>query len=108
MGVYMSLDHVVIRSIGVFIGVGGVILVNIAGICRMLAMTSIWWVYPLDPTGVVLWCMHYMWMERLFVLGSVRNYGGIVGSLYTMVSTLKCVMTCEYGKGPSWGLRLWY
>ena len=25
-----------------------------------------------------------------------------------MVSTLKCIMTCEYGKGPLWGLRLWY
>ena len=54
----MSLDHFVVRFIRVFIGVGGVILVNIAGICRILAMTSIWWVYSLDPMGVVLWCMH--------------------------------------------------
>ena len=21
---------------------------------------------------------------------------------------LKCVITCKYGKGPVWGLRLWY
>jgi hypothetical protein len=31
-----------------------------------------------------------------------------VGSSYIIVSALKCVMTCEYGKEPSWGLRLWY
>ena len=30
----MSLDHVVLWFIGVFIGVGGIILVNIVGICR--------------------------------------------------------------------------
>ena len=24
------------------------------------------------------------------------------------MSALKCVITCEYGKGPMWGLRLLY
>ena len=31
-----------------------------------------------------------------------------MGLSYIMVSALKCVMTCESGKGPSWELRLWY
>ena len=71
-------------------------------------MMSIWWVYSLDPMGVVLWCMHNIQIARLSVLGSFLNYGGIIGSSYIMVSTLKCVMTCESGKRPSWGLRLWH
>ena len=53
----MSLDHFVLWFTEVLIGVGGVILVNIVGICRMLAMTSIWWIYSLDPMSVILWCM---------------------------------------------------
>ena len=47
-----------------------------------------------------------MCMARPFVLGSICSSGEIVGSSYVMVSTLKCAITCEYGKGPSWGLRL--
>ena len=42
-----------------------------------------------------------MCMARPSILGSIRNLGGIVGSLYVMVSALKCAITCEYGKGPS-------
>ena len=87
---------------------GGAILETIAGISRMFLVTSIWWVYSLDPMGVVLWCMHSIGIERLFVLGSILNSGGIVGSLYIMVSVLKCAMMCESGNGQSWGLRLWY
>ena len=71
-------------------------------------MTSIWWVYSFDPMGVILWCMHNIRMAQLSILGSIRNYGGIVGSSYMMVSSLKCVITCESRKGPSWGLRLCY
>ena len=47
-----------------------------------------------------------MCMARLSVLRSVRSYGGTVGSSYVMVLALKCAITCEFGKGPSWGLRL--
>ena len=65
-------------------------------------------VYPLDSMGVVLWCIHNTRMPRLSTLGSIRSSSGIVGSLYIMVTALKCVMTCEYGNEPSWGLRLWY
>ena len=42
-------------------------------------------------------------MSQLSILGSIRSSGGIVGSSYVMVSALKCVMTCESKKGPSWG-----
>jgi hypothetical protein len=45
-------------------------------------------------------------MSRLSVRGSICNSGGIVGSSYVMVSALKWVMTCESGKGPSWGVGL--
>ena len=107
-GGYVSLDHFVPRFVGVFIGEDGAILVNNARICRVLSIMSIWWVYPLDLLGVVLWCMHSTRIAQLSVLGSIRSSRGIVGSSYVMVSTLKCVMTCEFGKGPSWGLRLWY
>ena len=34
-GGYISLDHFVLRFTGVFIGEGGVILVNATEICRM-------------------------------------------------------------------------
>lgn len=47
-------------------------------------------------------------MTQLSVVGSIHNFGGIASFLYVIVLTLKCVMTCEFGKGPSWGLRLWY
>ena len=55
---------------------------------------------------VFLWCTRSIWMAQLYVLGSLRNSGGIVGSLQMIMSALKCVMTCECGKGPKWGLRL--
>ena len=47
-----------------------------------------------------------MYMARPSVLGLIRSSGGIVGSSYMMVSALKCVITCESRKDPSWGLRL--
>lgn len=56
--------------------------------------------------GVGLWCMHKIVVSRLSVRDSVCSSGGIVGSSYVMVSALKWVMTCESGKGPSWGWRL--
>ena len=30
---------------------------------------------------VFLWCTRSIWMAQLYVLGSLRNSGGIVGSL---------------------------
>ena len=60
------------------------------------------------PGGVVLWWMHNIWMSRLSMRGSIRSSGDIVGSLYVMVSALKCVMMCETAKGPWWGWKLWY
>ena len=44
-------------------------------------------------------------MTQLFILGSVRNLVGIVGSSYVLVLALNRAMTCETGKCPSWGLR---
>jgi hypothetical protein len=44
--------------------------------------------------------MYSIWMARLYVLGSILSFGGIVGSSYMMMSALKCVITCEHGKGP--------
>ena len=82
--------------------------VNIADIFRANAILCICWVYHFDPVGVHSWWTHSVCMAWPYVLGSVGSYGGIVGSSYVMVSTLKCAITCEYGKGPSWGLRLRY
>ena len=59
---------------------GGATWLNIEGICRVLAMSFICWVYSSDPMGVFLWCTHSIWMVQLFVIGSICNYGGIVGS----------------------------
>ena len=47
-------------------------------------------------------------MAQIFVRGSILSYGGIVGSSHIMVSDLKWVIICESGKGPLWGLGLWY
>ena len=79
-GGYVSLDHFLLRFTGVAIGVGGAAWLNIAGICRVLAMLFIYWVYSFDPMGAFLWCTHSIWMAQLFVLGLVRSSGGIVGS----------------------------
>ena len=102
-GGYVSLDHFVLRFIGVsFTSVGGAVCVNIMDICRVLAMVSICWFLSISYLmGVFSWCMQSTWMARLYVLGSIFVPGGIVRSLYVMVSTLKCVMTCEYRKGRS-------
>ena len=51
--------------------------------------------------------MQSIQISWLFVLGSMSSYDGIVDSSYIMVYALKCVMTCESRKGPSWKLRLW-
>ena len=32
----------------------------------------------------------------------------IDGSSYVMVSAAKCIIACVFGKGPSYGERLWY
>ena len=52
-------------------------------------MTSIWWVYFFDPTGVILWCMYNIWISQLCVFGLICNFGGIFGFLYMMISTFK-------------------
>ena len=62
MGGYVSLDHFVLRFTGVSFGVGGAVWMNIAVICRVLAMRSIHRLYSHDPMDVVLWCMHRIWM----------------------------------------------
>lgn len=104
----MSLDRFVLWFIVVSFGIGGAVWVDIVGICRMSTMTSIRWVYSLDPMDKVLWCMHNIWMAWYSILGSICNSDGIVGFSYMMVSVLKCVMTYKSRKGPLWGLRLSY
>ena len=86
-----------------FIGVGDAVVLNIVGICRVLPMMSMRRAYPYSPRGVVLWCIHNTRMSWFSVRDSIRKSRGIVGSSYVMVPALKCVMTCEYGKGPLWG-----
>ena len=56
-GGHMSLDHFVLRFIGVFRDVGGATCVNIARICRLLAMVFICYVCLSDPINVFLWCV---------------------------------------------------
>ena len=104
----MSRDQFLLRFTEVFIGVGDAVVLNTMGICRNLPIMFMRHAYPLGPRDVVLWCIHSIRMSQLYVRGSIRNSGGIVCSSYIMVSALKCVMTCDSGKGPSWGLRLWY
>jgi hypothetical protein len=76
-------------------------VLNIVGISKVLQMVSMRHAYPLGPKGEVLWCMHNTRTSRLSIRGSICNYGGIVGSSYVMLSTLKCVITCESKKGLS-------
>ena len=83
------------------IGVGGAVVLNIVGICKDLPIFYIRCTYFVGPVDVVLWCIYNILTSRLSVRGSICSSGGIVGSSYIMVSALKCVMTCEFGKGPS-------
>ena len=91
-----------------FIGVDGAVVLNIVGICKDLPIMFMRHAYHVGPRDVILWCIHNILMSRLYVRGSICSSGGIVGSSYVMVSTLKCVMTCESGKGFLWGLRFCY
>lgn len=43
-------------------------------------------------------------MAQFYVIGSIFSSSMMVGFSYVMVLALKCVMTCESGKGPVWGL----
>ena len=38
----------------------------------------------------------------------ILSSGGIVGSLYMMVSAAKWAMMCVFMNGPVYGLKLWY
>ena len=49
-GGYVSLTHFVLRFTRVAIGVGGAPWLNIAGICKVLAMSFICWVYSFGDT----------------------------------------------------------
>ena len=86
---------------GVFIGVGGAVVLNIVGICKVLQFIFMCHAYPFGSIGVVLWCIHNIHMSWFSIRGSIRSSGGIVSSSYIIVSALKCVMTCEFGNGPS-------
>ena len=99
----MCCDHFLLRFTEMFIGVGGTVVSNTVGIFRVLPMMSMRRAYSLGPRGEVLWCMHSTRMSRLSIRGSICSSGGIVGSSYVMVSALKCMLTCESKKGPSWG-----
>ena len=88
------------------IGEGGVAWWNIVEIYKVLAILFICWVCFFDPIGVFLWCMHSIWIAQLSILGSIHNYGGIVGSSQVMMSALKCVIICESTNGLVWGLKL--
>ena len=79
-GGYVGLAHFVLRFTRVSIGVGGAAWLNIAVICRVLAMSFICWVYSSNPMGIFLWCTHSIWITWLSILGSIRSSSGIVGS----------------------------
>ena len=79
---------------------------NIAEMCRVLAMTLICCIWSLGPMEEFLWCMQCMWMALHFVQGSILSFGRISNFVYMTMSTLKCVMTCESKRGPLWGLKL--
>jgi hypothetical protein len=64
----MSLAHFVLRLARMAIGVGGAAWLNIVGICKVLAMSFICWIYSFDPMGVFSWCTHSIWMTRQPVL----------------------------------------
>ena len=98
-GGYASWDQFLLRFTGVFIGVGGAVVLNVMGICKVLHIIPMCHAYPLGPMGVVLWCIHNIRMSRFSIRGSIHNSGGIVGSSYIMVFVLKCVMMCEFGNG---------
>ena len=60
------LDHFVLQFTKIFGGVGGVICANIAGLCRVLAMTFICCVCLWGPIFVFLWCIQSIWMVWFF------------------------------------------
>ena len=76
----MSLNHFLLQFTRVSIGVDDVAWVNIAEIYKVLAAALIRWVYSSNPMVVFSWCMHSIWMAHLFVVGSIHNSSGIVGS----------------------------
>ena len=67
-GGYVSWDHVLLQFMGMLIGVGGAIVLNIVGICSVLPMMSMWLAYPIGP--MVWFCGVYTISEcHGFVFG---------------------------------------
>lgn len=56
-GGHTSLDHFILKFIGLFRDVGFANCVNNARICRMLATVFICCVCMSDPINVFLWCV---------------------------------------------------
>jgi hypothetical protein len=78
----------------VFIGMGGGVVMY-GGFIRSLVVTCSIFNSRFGIFIVVfLWCMHIIRIASGSMRGSLFSSGGMVGSLYIMVSGGKCMMTC--------------
>lgn len=105
----MSLDHFVLQFTKMLGGVGWVVCVNIARMCGGVSNNVHFFLCMVFEAIGYIFMVYIKYMDGFFKkknLGSFLNYGEIVGSLYVILSVVKCAMTCEFGKGPLWGLKL--
>jgi hypothetical protein len=78
----------------VLIGVGGGIVMYGGIICNLLVICSSFDSRFGVSIVVFLWCMHNIRTASVSMRGSLFSSGGMVGSVYLMVSGRKCMMTC--------------
>jgi hypothetical protein len=78
----------------VFNGVDGGVIICGEFICSLVVVCSIFGTRFGIFILVFLWCMHNICIASGSMRGSLFSSGGMVGSVYVMVSGGKCMMTC--------------
>jgi hypothetical protein len=79
----------------VLIGVGGGGGVMYGGlICKLVVVCSSFDFSSGMSIAIFLWCMHKILRASVSMCGSLFSLRGMVGSMYFMLSGVKCMMTC--------------
>ena len=92
----------------ILIGVGGSVVMYRRLICRLVVICS-----SFDSRFgmfivAFLWCMHRIRGVSVLMRGPLFSSGGIVGSVYFMLSGMKCLMTCVSSNVVCMVCHLWF
>ena len=106
-GGYILWFHLEFLFIGVLCGVGGAFCMWNCVICRLSIIVLILFIWVGVPMLWFWWCMQYMCIVDVSILGLLLD-GGALGSSHLMVSAAKRAITWVSGNGPVSGIWFWY